>query len=50
MAIKPSVLHIGDAIKYNHDFFNNEFTSRFNVIQVTETDRGAFIQALKSKK
>ncbi|KAJ5939408.1 hypothetical protein N7466_002542 [Penicillium verhagenii] len=50
MTAKPIVLHIGDAIKYNHDFFNNEFTSRFNVIQATETDRDTFIQALKSKK
>ncbi|KAJ6103175.1 hypothetical protein N7486_005602 [Penicillium sp. IBT 16267x] len=50
MTTKPTVLHIGDAIKYNHDFFNNEFTSRFNVIQATEADRDAFIQALRYKK
>ncbi|KAJ5527891.1 hypothetical protein N7513_012050 [Penicillium frequentans] len=50
MTTKPAVLHIGDPIKYNHDFFDNEFTSRFNVIQATETDRDTFMQALKSKK
>lgn len=50
MVTKPTVLHIGDAIKYNHDFYDNEFTSRFNVIQATETNREDFIQALKLKK
>ncbi|KAJ5630625.1 uncharacterized protein N7484_010725 [Penicillium longicatenatum] len=50
MTTKPTVLHIGDDIKYNHDFFKNEFTSRFNVIQATETDRDSFIQSLKYKK
>jgi hypothetical protein len=44
------VLHIGDAIKYNHDFYNTEFLSRFNVVHATETDRESFISALKSKK
>ncbi|KAJ5117183.1 hypothetical protein N7448_004126 [Penicillium atrosanguineum] len=47
---KPTVLHIGDAIKYNHDFYNTEFLPLFNVIQLTETDRVGFIEALKSKK
>lgn len=47
---KPTVLHLGDAIKYNHDFYNNEFATRFNVIQATETDRESFIHALKTKK
>jgi hypothetical protein len=50
MVTKPTVLHIGDAIKYNHDFYDNKFTSRFNVIQATETNREDFIQALKSQK
>ena len=50
MASKPTVLHIGEAIKYNHDFYNNEFASRFNVSQATETDREGFIKALKTKK
>lgn len=50
MPPKPIVLHIGDPIKYNHDFYNNEFLSRFDVVQATETDRESFIEALKSKK
>jgi hypothetical protein len=47
---KPTVLHLGDAIKYNHDFYNNEFLSRFEVIRATETDRESFIEALKTQK
>lgn len=47
---RPTVLHLGDAIKYNHDFYDNEFAARFNVLQATETDRSSFIEALKSKK
>lgn len=47
---KPIVLHLGDAIKYNHEFYQDNFQSRFNVIQATETDRESFIQALKSNK
>jgi hypothetical protein len=47
---KPTVLHVGDAIKYNHEFYDNEFSSRFNVVQATETDRESFIEALKTKK
>jgi hypothetical protein len=43
MSAKPSVLHLGHAIKYNHDFYNNQFLSRFNVVQATETDRESFI-------
>lgn len=50
MVTKPTVLHLGDAIKYNHEFYNHEFVSRFNVIQATETDREGFIEALRSKK
>ncbi|KAJ5084187.1 hypothetical protein NUU61_008766 [Penicillium alfredii] len=50
MAPKPIVLHLGDAIKYNHEFYNKEFLSRFDVIQATEADREGFIQALKLKK
>ncbi|KAJ5286993.1 hypothetical protein N7478_002679 [Penicillium angulare] len=50
MTAKPTVLHLGDPIKYNHDFYKTEFQSRFNVIQATETDRASFIKALKTKK
>lgn len=49
-APKPVVLHLGDAIKYNHAFYKNDFESRFKVVQATETDRESFIQALKSNK
>lgn len=47
---KPTVLHIGDTIKYNHGFYNDQFASRFNIVQATETDRESFIEALKTKK
>ncbi|KAJ5336166.1 hypothetical protein MYU51_014937 [Penicillium brevicompactum] len=47
---KPVVLHLGEAIKYNHTFFRNDFESRFKVVQATETDRESFIEALKSSK
>ena len=50
VAPKPIVLHLGDAIKYNREFYRNEFQLRFDVIQATETDRESFIQALKSNK
>ena len=50
MASKPTILHLGDPIKYNHDFYNDEFLPRFNVIQATETDRESFIEALNSQK
>ncbi|KAJ6014986.1 hypothetical protein N7540_009577 [Penicillium herquei] len=50
MPSKPTVLHLGDPIKYNHDFYHKEFESRFHVIQATETDRDSFIEALKSEK
>jgi len=47
---KPIVLHIGEPIKYNHDLYNNEFLSHFDVVRNEEPDRESFIQALKSKK
>ncbi|KAJ5730258.1 uncharacterized protein N7483_004766 [Penicillium malachiteum] len=50
MPSKPTVLHLGDPIKYNQDFYHTEFESRFHVIQATETDRESFIQVLKSEK
>lgn len=50
MPQKPIVLRIGEDIKYNHDYFNNEFTKRFTVISNEEPDRKSFIQALKDKK
>ncbi|KAF2180425.1 2-ketogluconate reductase [Zopfia rhizophila CBS 207.26] len=48
--LKPTVLHIGDPIKYNHEFYENDFLSRFNVVRNEDLDRESFIQALKTKK
>jgi hypothetical protein len=47
---KPIVLHLGDAIKYNHDFYNNEFLQRFDVVRNDTETREQFIEALKSKR
>ncbi|KAJ5668961.1 hypothetical protein N7462_010031 [Penicillium macrosclerotiorum] len=50
MSGKPTVLHLGDPIKYNDEFYNENFISRFEVIRATETDRASFMEALKTKK
>lgn len=47
---KPIVLHIGEPIKYNQEFYDNEFLSRFQVVRSEETNRQDFIEALKNKK
>lgn len=47
---KPIVLHLGDAIKYNHDFYNNEFLARFDVVRNDTETRQDFIDALKQKR
>ncbi|KAK8032335.1 alcohol dehydrogenase [Apiospora arundinis] len=47
---KPIVLHIGEPIKYNHDFYINEFCKRFHVVRNDCPDRAAFMQALKARK
>ena len=47
---KPIVLHIGEPIKYNHDLYNNEFLSHFDVVRSTAETREEFIDALKTKK
>ncbi|KAF5967621.1 alcohol dehydrogenase [Fusarium bulbicola] len=47
---KPIVLRIGEDIKYNHDFYNNVFTKRFDVVANEEPDRESFIKALKENK
>lgn len=49
-AKKPIVLRIGEDIKYNHDFYNNVFTKRFDVVTNEEPDRESFIRALKENK
>lgn len=47
---KPNVLHLGDDIKYNHDFYQNDFLGRFNVVRSDAEDRDSFIQHLKENK
>jgi hypothetical protein len=47
---KPIVLHLGEPIKYNHDFYSNDFLSRFDVVRNEEPDRESFIKALQSNK
>ncbi|KAL1612857.1 hypothetical protein SLS60_001087 [Paraconiothyrium brasiliense] len=47
---KPTVLHIGEPIKYNHKFYETEFLQRFNVVRNEDLDRTSFIEALKTKK
>lgn len=47
---KPIVLHLGDPIKYNHNFYETEFCNRFSVIRNESTDRESFIKALKERK
>ena len=47
---KPIVLHIGEPIKYNADFYENEFCSKFDVVRNECLDRPSFIQALRDKK
>ncbi|KAK1960088.1 hypothetical protein LY78DRAFT_590308 [Colletotrichum sublineola] len=48
--LKPIVLHLGDAIKYNHEFYNEEFLKRFNVVRNNTETREQFIEALKNKR
>jgi hypothetical protein len=47
---KPIILHLGDAIKYNHDFYSEEFLKRFEVVRNDAENREQFIEALKNKK
>ena len=47
---KPIVLHIGEPIKYNHEFYENEFCKRFHVVRSEAVDRESFIRDLKGKK
>ncbi|KAL4805145.1 D-isomer specific 2-hydroxyacid dehydrogenase [Aspergillus unguis] len=47
---KPVVLHLGEPVKYNQDFLDNELRARFNVIQNDALDRPSFIKALKEKR
>jgi hypothetical protein len=47
---KPIVLHLGEPIKYNHDFYSNNFLARFDVVRNDALDRPSFIEALKNKR
>lgn len=47
---KPIVLRLGEDIKYNHTFFQDVFTERFQVVANEEPDRASFIKALNEKK
>ncbi|RJE22367.1 hypothetical protein PHISCL_05309 [Aspergillus sclerotialis] len=47
---KPIVLHLGEPIKFNHDFYNKEFLKRFEVVRNDALDRPSFIAALKEKR
>lgn len=47
---KPVVLHLGEPIKYNHDYHDNDFLARFDVVQNDAPDRASFIEALKEKR
>lgn len=47
---KPTVLYLGEPIKYNQEFYHKEFESRFNVIQNEYLDRQAFMAALEANK
>lgn len=51
MAAKPTVLHIGDPIKYNPDTYAL-LSSNFNIIRpdAADRERPAFIRALQTKK
>lgn len=47
---KPIVLRLGDDIKYNHDFYQNDFLARFRVVQSDAKDRDSFIKHLKENR
>ncbi|KAL4889022.1 D-isomer specific 2-hydroxyacid dehydrogenase [Aspergillus ambiguus] len=47
---KPIVLHIGEPIKYNHDFYNDSFLDRFDVVRNDALDRPSFMAALKERR
>ncbi|KAL4866204.1 hypothetical protein BDV12DRAFT_199396 [Aspergillus spectabilis] len=47
---KPVVLHLGDPVKYNHDFHDNDFLHLFTVVRNDALDHPSFIQALKEKQ
>lgn len=50
MSNKPIVLHIGEPIKYNQTFYDEDFCKRFDVRRNEDLDRVSFMQALKDNK
>ncbi|PLB50642.1 hypothetical protein P170DRAFT_435825 [Aspergillus steynii IBT 23096] len=46
----PIILHLGDPIKYNHDFYNGPFSDRYDIVPNDAPDRGSFIHALKTNR
>ncbi|KAJ9137933.1 D-isomer specific 2-hydroxyacid dehydrogenase [Pleurostoma richardsiae] len=47
---KPIVLHLGEPIKYNQDFYDDQFRQRFDVVSNECPDRLSFVQAMRDKK
>lgn len=50
MLRKPVVLHLGDAVKYNHEFYEQEFLGRFEVVRSGAETREEFIDALRQHR
>ncbi|KAI4934456.1 hypothetical protein J4E85_002313 [Alternaria conjuncta] len=48
-ASKPTILHLGDDIRWNHDLYA-ELNNKFNIIRTYSMAREDFKQALKEKK
>lgn len=49
--LKPTILHIGDPIKYNHELYQ-KLEEKFTIIRPSaeERQRGLFLEALRQKK
>jgi hypothetical protein len=46
---KPTILHLGDDIKWNHDLYD-KLTQKFNIIRTHSIKRDDFKRALQEKK
>ena len=46
---KPTLLHLGDDIKWNHELYNT-LTQKFNIIRTYSIKRDDFKRALQEKK
>ena len=46
---KPTILHLGDDIRWNHDLYAT-LAEKFSIIRTHSTDREAFKQALQERK